>query len=485
MRLCSLRMAAPTSSRRAEPVIRGLILAASLALAGCAATAGLPLDAQPVAVTVVRDGDRWTAEYRLPRAAPAWAFIRSADAERTGQSWRAASWTVDTPGVRLERIGRYDALVADRGNVPPVVRIRFTPFTDELRADYVPALALGGGTVALFDDHFLVFSAPSRDMVAGLPVDLSGEPIGDSGTRVTFRDSAGPLLHRGRRSPEVTTQNSNSYILFGARDPIVTDAMAAVIDPALPGWLAASLRELTPAILSRYAAELGPAPGGPPTLLASWVGPTPGRSSMNGGVVPGTMVMRFEGEGVVERNAELLNLARWFIAHEGSHFWLGQAVRYERSRHAWILEGGADLLAIRTVQALDPAYDWKGELNRAIRDCAALTENRGAAGAEHRREHRAYYACGAVFALLAEAKSGRPFSAFVRGLVDANREDGVLTRDEWLDAFDIVARDPSLRRDIETLLDQGSPAPKPALVSLLRRAGIPHVVGEDGTPRLQ
>jgi hypothetical protein len=469
-------------------MIRALLLATSLALAGCAGAAppSAPTAAQqqPVAVAVVRDGDSWTAEYRFPRSAPAWAFIRSANAEATGQSWRASSWTVETPGVRLERIGRYDALVADRGNVPTVVRVRFMPFTDEVRADYVPALALGGGATALFDDHFLVFSA-ARNVVEGLPVDFSGHPIEDSGTRVTFRDTAGPLLHRGRRAPEVTTQNSNSYILFGARDPIVTEAMAAVIDPALPGWLADSLRELTPAILSLYAAELGPAPGGPPTLLASWVGPTPGRSSMNGGVVPGTMVMRFEGDGVVERNAELLNLARWFIAHEGSHFWLGQAVRYERSRDAWMLEGGADLLAIRTVQALDPAYDWKGELNRALRDCAALTENRGVASAEDRGEHRAYYACGAVFALIAEAKSGRPYSAFVRGLVDANREDGVLTRAEWLDAFDGVAREPSIRADIETLLDRGAPQPKTVLASLLRRAGIPHAVGEDGLPRLQ
>lgn len=470
--------------------MRGAIIGALLALTGCAGAAPpvapfAVVESAPVAVSIVRDGDSWTAEYRLPRAAPVWAFIRSADAEATGRSWRGASWNVETPGVRLERIGRYDALVADNGNVPEVVRIRFTPFTDELRADYVPALALGGGAVALFDDHFLLFSAPSREAVARLPVDLNGQPIDDSGTRVTFRDNAGPLLHRGRRAPEVTTQNSNSYILFGARDPIVTDAMAAVIDPALPGWLGDALRELTPAILSRYAAELGPAPGGPPTLLASWAGPTPGRASMNGGVVPGTIIMRFDGEGILQPDDEIRNIARWFIAHEGSHFWLGQAVRYERSRDAWMLEGGADLLAIRTVQALDPTYDWKGELNRAIRDCASLTENRGAASAEERGEHRAYYACGAVFALVAEAKSRRPFSAFVRGLVDANRADGVLTRDEWLNAFDTVARDPSLRRDIETLLDQGSPAPKPALASLLRRAGIAHVVGEDGTPRLQ
>ncbi len=469
--------------------MRGAIIGAMLALTGCAGGAApvapsAAAQSAPVAVSIVRDGDVWTAEYRFPRAAPVWAFIRSADAEATGRSWRAASWAVETPGVRLERIGRYDALVADSGNVPEVVRIRFTPFTDELRSDYVPALALGGGAVALFDDHFLLFSAP-RDVVAGLPVDLTGQPIDDSGTRVTFRDSAGPLLHRGRRSPEVTTQNSNSYILFGARDPIVTDTMAAAIDPALPSWLADALRELTPAILSRYAAELGPAPGGPPTLLASWAGPTPGRASMNGGVVPGTIIMRFDGEGLVERNPEMINLARWFIAHEGSHFWLGQAVRYERSRDAWMLEGGADLLAIRTVQALDPAYDWKGEINRALRECAGLIENRGVASAEDRGQNRAYYACGAVFALVAEARSGRPYSAFVRGLVEANREDGVLTRDEWLDALDGVAGDPGLRADIETLLDQGSAQPRQALAALLRRAGIAHVVGENGLPRLQ
>ncbi len=481
-------MAGQTSSRRAEPVIRALLLGVLAALPGCAGTsahvAPAAVEPQPVAVTVSRDGDAWTAEYRFPRAAPVWAFIRSANAEATGRSWRAASWTVETPGVRLERIGRYDTLVAEGGNVPSLVRIRFTPFTDELRSDYVPALALGGGGVALFDDHFLVFSAP-RAVVAELPVDFTGHPVEDSGTRVTFRDTAGPLLHRGRRSPEVTTRNSNSYILFGARDPIVTEAMAAVIDPALPGWLGDALRELTPAILSRYAAELGPAPGGPPTLLASWAGPTPGRASMNGGVVPGTMIMRFDGEGIVERNPEMINLVRWFIAHEGSHFWLGQAVRYERSRDSWMLEGGADLLAIRTVQALDPAYDWEGEINRALRDCARLTENRGVASAEDRGENRAYYACGAIFALVAEAKSGRPFSTFVRGLVDSNRADGVLTRDEWLDALDAVAGEPAIRADIETLLDRGAPQPKPALAALLRRAGIAHTVGEDGMPRLQ
>jgi len=482
-------MAEPTSSRGAEPVIRALLLAASLALAGCAATSppspSLAAQQQPVAVAVIRDSDTWTAEFRFPRAAPVWAFIRSANVAATGQSWRTASWTVETPGVRLERIGRYDAFVADDGNVPEVVRIRFTPFTDELRADYVPALALGGPTVALFDDHFLVFSTRTREAVARLPADLNGQPIDDSGTRVTFRDTSGPLLHNGRRLPQVTTQNSSSYILFGARDPIVTDAMAAVIDPALPGWIANALHELTPAILSRYAAELGPAPGGPPTLLASWAGPIPGRASMNGGVVAGTIIMRFGGAGLVERDPEMLNIARWFIAHEGAHFWLGQAVRYEHSRDAWILEGGADLLAIRTVQALDPSYGWKGEINRALRDCAASTENRGVASAEERGEHRAYYACGAVFALVAEAKSGRPFSAFVRDLVDVNREDGVLTRVEWLDAFDEVAGDPAIRADIELLLDRGAAQPKPILASLLTRAGIAHIVGEDGTPRLQ
>ena len=62
--------------------MRALLAVGALALAGCAtASAGPPASAvaaeAPADVEVVRDGERWTATFRLPRDRPAWAFIRS------------------------------------------------------------------------------------------------------------------------------------------------------------------------------------------------------------------------------------------------------------------------------------------------------------------------------------------------------------------------------------------------------------------------
>ena len=462
-----------------------LLLAAIFGGGFARASAPEPAGPTPVRAEVVRSGDSWTVTYRLPRRAPVWGFMRSANVEFTQESWRTRSWTVLTPGVRLERVGRYEALMATRGNVPQVVRIRFRPFTGSLAFDYVPALAFTDGTTALFDDHFALFSIASREVAAALPPNLNGQPIEDVGTEVSFRDRRGPVLHAGQRHARLTLRNSSSYVLFGARAPVETEAMAAIIEPQLPAWLAASLREMIPAILSRYAEQLGPAPGGKPTLLASWAGPTPaGAASMNGGVVAGTILMRFNGGGVVAENRQVRDMARWFIAHESAHFWLGQAVRYEGPADAWITEGGADLLAIRTVQAIDPEYDWRREMNRAIRECVALSKDRGVASALERNEQRAYYACGSVFAFLLEARAGRPFAAFVRQVVDANREDGVLTKAEWLAAARNWSGDSDLVQWIQTMVEQGSPDPAAAIAAMLERLHIPHDRAPNGAPRL-
>ena len=106
------------------------------------------------------------------------------------------------------------------------------------------------------------------------------------------------------------------------------------------------------------------------------------------------------------------------------------------------------------------------------------------AGAAERGETRAYYACGAVFALVAEGASRRPFIDFVKRLVDENRADATVSRADWLAALDRVSRDPTLSRDIGVLLDRGTADPGASVASLLRRAGIAYTAGEDGVPRV-
>lgn len=442
----------------------------------------------PLEVLVFRDGVNWTAELRLRRAAPAWVFLRSPLIEGDTRPWRPQSWTILTAGVRLERRGHYDALVATDGRrVPPVVRIRFTPFGRRVQGDYDPALVFSDGAVALYSEQFDAFPIADARRIARLPAALATARIPYSATRISFRDASGPVLFGGRRVAQATIEDDSdgTYVLFGDARTVMTDALALVVDRQLPERLREALTSAPPQMLDRYARLLGPHAGPRPTIMASWAGPTPGRTSQGGSVLPGLVVMRFEGEGVLQTTARARHQTLWFIAHEAAHFWLGQTVRYDTALDSWITEGGADLLAFGAVAAADPTYNARDGLQGAIEECVRLSgPGRGVARAIERNEYRAYYGCGAVFALVAESASGQPFHVFVRNLIDANSRDRIVTRQEWLTALERVSRDPALGRMIAAMLDTGAADPKAAIADLLAQARIPFTRRADGMPVL-
>ncbi|HEX8535114.1 MAG TPA: hypothetical protein VF662_13190 [Allosphingosinicella sp.] len=445
---------------------------------------------QPVVadVEVTRDGNSWIADYHFSRAAPAWAFLHSALAREDRKPWRPRSWTIETKGLRLERHGWYDVLVSERGNVPERVRIRFTPSTLDLEADYDPALVFSDGAVALFTDQFDVTPLPSAAAAAKLPIELRNIDIAGL-TRATFRDRAGKVLHAGVRKDKVVTTEGRSYVLFGKGEVVSTADIAAVLDPALPKWLADDLRTSTPRLLALHRQLLGPRSGPKPMLMASWAGPTPGRTSLGGSVLPGLVLMAFEGAGVAERSQQARDYMHWFVAHETAHFWLGQTVDYDAANHAWMTEGGADLIAVRAIPSIDPAYDPRKRLNEAIAKCAGYAR-RPVNSANERSEHDAYYACGAVFGLVAEAaqnkrRPGGGIGGFWRSLIEANRKDGVVSQADWLAMLTQVSRDPTLARDIRRLAERGSDEPRRDIASLFRRAGVAHDVAGSGELRLR
>ena len=440
-----------------------------------------PASAEPARVIVSREGNHFVADYVFPSSAPAWAFWRSSVAMVDKQPFRPRSWTVLTPGVKLERRGKHDALVAQAGKaVPRRVRVRVAPFTDHLVADYVPAMQLGGGSIALFDGHFSVFSVDDPAKLDTLPSDFDSALVGDFGTAVQFQ---GPNLRLAGDVEGYREGNSSgTYGLFGVPNAIVRNGVATVLDSELPAWIADYLADYTPQVMRVLTAELGPS-GMEPTVLAAWESAGRTEASMNGGTLKGLIVMRFEGEDATRPDDDLRRIARWFVAHEAAHFWLGQAVAYETPRDSWITEGGADLLAIRTLAKLDPSYDAKKRLNRSIADCAKLGD-KPVATAHERGDHDSFYACGAVFALAAERASGGDFYAFVRGLVEANRADRRLTRAEWLGALDQASARPAISAHIAAMLDRGADDPKAALAALLDEAGIAFTLNAEGVPQL-
>lgn len=433
------------------------------------------LAAHEVEVNVERRGDRWTLEYVFDRATEAWLFPRTSATRDGDDEWRARTWRIETPRVRIVRRGAFDVLVSDRGPVPDRVKLSFTPLAEKLVDDYTPALVFTDGGVALFTGQFELLPLRSAREAARLPSDLNNVLMPQTTVRMSFTEGRKSVTHEG---------DSPAYVFLGPTRPVDTPDVTTLLDPELPAWIRSALARTVPELLERYAAQLGRPRTGKPTIIVSWNGPTPGIVSRGGGALQGQIVMEYEGAGLITETPERRAEDLWFLAHEAAHFWLGQTVGYEYARDAWITEGGADLLALRVISDLGLPFDWKGELDRAIADCARLTRRRGVESARERNEHRAYYACGTVFGLVAEGASGKPFHHFVRGLVEKHREQRIVTRSDWLAALDAHARDRTLSRDILRLLERGAGDPAEAIASLLRRAGVPHTVGQDGLPRL-
>ena len=120
--------------------------------------------------------------------------------------------------------------------------------------------------------------------------------------------------------------------------------------------------------------------------------------------------------------------------------------------------GGADLLATRTVQSLNPAFDPRTKLNEGLRDCAQLA-NQPIATAIDRNQVRANYACGVLFALVAEKVSRGDFYAFVRNLIAANHADREVSLDEWLTALARAGGTQAQVTTIHAMVERGTPQP--------------------------
>ena len=211
-----------------------------------------------VRVEITRRGNEWIADYQFDREYPVWVFPRTDVTRDDLKSWRPASWTVETRGVRLERRGSYDVLIANRGDVPRNVRIRFTPFTKGLQDDYTPALQFTDGSVALYIAQFDAFPMASVRDVKALPSDLNNQVVPDA--KLTLRACA---IRRGRSGCVASGRrwrrptDKDAYVFFGSLQPIETPAMVGFVDPQLPEWIRGSLAQAIPDILARYTQELG------------------------------------------------------------------------------------------------------------------------------------------------------------------------------------------------------------------------------------
>jgi len=463
-------------------LLRWILLALALGLASPAVAK------RGVTVTLSRaGGGDWLIDYAFAWRSPVWFFPRS-NLDLDSKPWRQQSWTVETPGVTLERAGRYDVLHAAGGAALTRVRIRMKPFAQPLIADYTPALAFSDGGLAFYSDHFVVSPLASLAVARKLPADLVHQYVEQVPVTWTVRDPGHRLLLLGKTTQglaSVRLRDSDAYLYSGSAPVTATPAFAGVIDAGLPAWIRSELDDLTPRIMALYAERLGKPKGGRPMALIAWQGAEKPGWSSGGSVLSGMVVMQISGQRALTRDPAVLSHMRWFIGHESAHFWMGQTVNYQSASESWIMEGSADLLAVRAIDRLTPGYDSRGALQGEVDDCLKLNGSREPLGtAGERGEHHANYSCGALLGLAAEAAvqkrgAGADFFTFVRGLIDANRKDGVVTTEDWLARFRAVTGDAALTAEVRGFVAKGVRDPRAFWTRVFTATGVKfHAAGE-------
>lgn len=439
---------------------------------------------QPASASVTHRNGVWQVDYTLHADTHGWIFPVSAPKQADRRAWRPEAWRVVTPGVRIERHGAYDVLVADRGgSVPRKVRITFTPTNATLEREYDPAIAFSNGATALYSDQFDLVPIDDPATVDAQKAGLSVQDLGGRALPVLFHDDAGPVFVQGERQSDPILTGAATYVVFGSGEVQTLGGVAMLADPALPTWLKTDVSQFAPRVASTYAARLG-ARSDPrlPLLIMGWRGAAPGKVINDGGVRPGEIVLNFEGEGLLERNERAARRTRWFIAHEMGHFWLGsEGVAYSAPSDAWITEGGAEMMAFTLLADTDHEYVIS-ELQRAVDDCVKLG-TKPIAQAADRHESRAFYACGTVFALaasgVARRHDGSNFFDFINPLLTRHQADRRLGGIEWLDYFDSLNADKQAGDVMRAMIQRGSSQPLKDVETILKSGDVPLTVTDN------
>jgi len=443
--------------------------------------ASKPKSNEPASASVTHKKGAWQVDYMLREKSHSWVFPVSAPKQADHRAWRSEAWRVVTPGVRIERHGAYDVLVADDGGlVPRKVRITFTPTNATLEREYDPAISFSNGATALYSDQFDLVPIDDPRTVDSKEAGLSIQDLGGRPLPVRFHDNAGPVFVQGKRQSDPTLTGAATYVVFGSGEVQTLGDVAMLADPALPAWLKTDVSQFAPRVASTYASRLGARSDSRlPLLIMGWRGATPGKVINDGGVRPGEIVLNFEGEGLLDRNERAARRTRWFVAHEMAHFWLGsEGVAYSTPSDAWITEGGAEMMAFTLLAASDHEYVI-GELQRAVDDCVKLG-TKSIAQAADRHESRAFYACGTVFALaaagVARRHEGTTFFDFIKPLLTRHQSDRRLGGTEWLDYFDGFNDDRQAGDVMRVMIERGSSQPLKDVETILKSGNVPLTV---------
>lgn len=385
-----------------------IVLTAALALAGCAAGVGMPGAPQTLALDLTHSpGRQVTADYRLSEATTALHFPQELGGYRA-EVWKPADgafrWVKEGRGERIERT-----------DGQAFRQVAFTIPIDyrALPKSYAPFSPFSQGGALVHSGQFHACPAAPCEQTGPLPIRITapGETIGVEGRRTPDRES-------------FVSRDEGTNIFIGTLKPVDADGFVAIIDPGLPAAARQHLDRSLPQAIQDLATIYGPLSFKPELYVSIDDEPEKnGRTSIQGGTLPGQIFMHFDGEGANERVAADNPLwLDWFFAHEAAHLFQqdksGKLLGDDR--FAWIHEGGADAMAALAMVGRGPAerayvLSRKQEAQQA---CAVGLATTPLSKASAEDKFDLHYQCGLIMWLAIDQDLRR---AGKGGLADLNR----------------------------------------------------------------
>lgn len=368
-------------------LVTPLLTLFTLLLISCTTSASL---ASPIATVIEKvqteNGTTWVLSYTLNTTAERLVFVRNPD------SSRATRWQPEDSDIEIAyNITEQQEIVRSRTG-KPISKVSFilTPTYKHLGKDYAPFSPFSDSGNAFHSGRLFVCANLCTDEDKEWPITLkvpndehivlNGKVVKDS---VTWVD-----------------KNNGRQVYVGKQQPVITNSAVALIDPALPKSIQASLKYDMPKIMAYFSRSLHPLAAEKPMLLASYA-MVDGHSSQ-GGTLPNQIFMHWNKNNLDKHteNSDFANKTLWFFAHEAAHLYQPGSTDgvSENREQSWLHEGSADYFAATAMNYLykDANSYIQRRIRHAFENCTQGLTQSTLANAYKKGRFNLYYSCGMI-----------------------------------------------------------------------------------------
>ncbi len=327
-----------------------------------------------------KKNDLWSVEYNFREPVKTVFFSRQVN------QFRKDNWKVLTSGVSIQNLEAKEAFVAE--NYINTIKIEFKTYPNQLTKDYEFFRECTNGSQLIYTGHLNL---------------MDGQVA--IATEITFNAKKGNSIYSalgsGRKKISWgVSRSQGSYVYFGNIKPVENEFFIAVVDPGLPSWVQKSLKLNIPKLFNYYAKNLQKKPLKKPVLYLSTSLKKCTGLSISGGVTDGVLQLSIDCEGFKKYSERASERLFHTLSHEIAHVWqFNTGTRAEDSdQHAWIHEGGAEMLAFKSQLDLNNLNkkNYYRQINKALSTCINGLGGVSLDTSSQLRKFKNHYVCGTV-----------------------------------------------------------------------------------------